>query len=185
MPINNEVNIFILQHPTETGNPKGSAIIAKLYLQNSVSWIGEDFSHHSQLNQLITQQGVSTFVVYPAKSAINLDNLSPDSCGVDSAKPVNLIFIDASWRKAKKIWHLSENLQRLPCITLDPEHKSNYRIRKTPGDQYLSTIEAICYSLARLEQNPAKYQPLVDIFNRMINFQIMKMGEDTYRSNYQ
>ena len=180
----NDVNIIILQHPTETKNPKGSAIIAKLYLKNVTIWTGEDFSRHKPLNTFLENHPESSFLVYPCKTAHRLDKIHSINTSGFTKQSLNLIFIDASWRKAKKIWKLSENLHSLPCLQLEPENRSNYRIRKIPGNEYLSTIESIHHCLVHIENNTNKYNPLLDVFNRMIDFQINKMGNDTFQANY-
>ncbi len=186
--VDNPVNICVLQHPTETKNAKGSAIIAKLYLQNYQCLTGEDFSANQQLNTLIEKYSATTFVVYPSANALSFSHCMKevvnDSLKQGGLEKINLIFIDATWRKASKIWHLSSNLHSLPCIKLNPETRSNYRIRKAPQDNCLSTIEAIVMSLGQLENNQKKYRPLLKVFDKMINFQINKMGGDVYQRNY-
>jgi len=186
--VDNQVNIYVLQHPSETKNSKGSAIIAKLYLQNYQCLSGEDFSDNQQLNTLIEKHSETTFVIYPSEYALSLDHyLGQVVDGVEgggNSRKINLIFIDATWRKASKIWHLSSNLHSLPCVRLNPETRSNYRIRKVPEDGFLSTIEAIVMSLAQIEGNQNKYRTLLDVFDKMIDFQINKMGDDVYQRNH-
>ena len=96
----------------------------------------------------------------------------------------NLIVIDATWRKAKKIWALSKNLHDLPAIKLSDDYVSRYRIRKVPADGYLSTVEAITFSLADIENKPTKYQPMLEMFDQIIDEKIDSMGKDVYRQNY-
>jgi DTW domain-containing protein YfiP len=186
--IYNRVNIYVLQHPSEAKQAKGSAVIAKLYLQNYQCLTGEDFSGNPLLNVLIQDHAESTFVVYPSESALSLDNCLDEAIkkGQHEANlsNVNLIFIDATWPKAHKIWRLSPNLHALSCIALNLEKQSNYRIRKAPKDNSLSTIEAIVACLGYLENNMDKYQPLIEVFNKMIDFQINKMGDEVYQRNY-
>ena len=94
------------------------------------------------------------------------------------------VFIDASWRKAKKIWYLSTNLHQLTAIELDEIKASNYRIRKEPEPGMVSTLESIVNLLSCLEPDSEKYQPLLDIFNEMIDHQIKCMGDEVYQKNY-
>ena len=180
--IDNPVSVYVLQHPDESRINKGTAIIAKLSLKNYQCWQGEDFSAHPGLNQLIQSAADSVAVVYPSEKACSVeDSLSEN----DTSKKIrHLIFIDATWRKAKKIWSLSTNLQALRTIKLDANNKSNYRIRKVPADGYLSTVEAITVSLSAIDQQPEKYQPLLNVFDSMIDFQIEQMGQQTFEHNY-
>ena len=102
----------------------------------------------------------------------------------DAVRQYVFIFIDASWRKARRIWHLSTNLHPLITIRLDQLEKSNYRIRKEPGPGLVSTLEAIVTLLSCLESQPDKYQPLLQVFNEMIDHQIQSMGDTVYQKNY-
>ncbi|MDH5483700.1 MAG: DTW domain-containing protein [Gammaproteobacteria bacterium] len=178
--INNKTHITLLQHPTEATHSKGTAIIAQLYLENITTFVAEDFSQHTSLNKLLQQHNKSTAIVYPDHAASSLSDFNESQ-----QKPVsNLIFIDATWRKAKKIWLTSPNLQQLPCIKLNINKASNYRIRKATDPGHLSTIEAMHHCLQHLEPASRGYDKLLFVFNKMIDFQIQKMGEDTYQNNH-
>ncbi|MDH5518248.1 MAG: DTW domain-containing protein [Gammaproteobacteria bacterium] len=180
--IDNPLPVIVLQHPDESRINKGSAIIAKLCLKNYQCWQGEDFSDNAALNSLIMSAADQTAVLYPAADALILTDYYNAMPAQKKIK--QLIVIDASWRKARKIWSLSTNLQGLTCLKLGPELQSNYRIRKVPAAGYLSTIEAIACSLSVFDQAADKYQPLLDLFASMIDFQIDKMGQKTYQKNY-
>lgn len=173
----------VLQHPDESRLNKGTAIIAKLSLKNYQCWPGEDFSTHNALNQLIDASADSIAVVYPSATAHSINDYM--QAGSRLKKLKHVIFIDATWRKAKKIWSLSTNLHSLPTLLLESDIKSNYRIRKVPADGYLSTIEAIARCLSVFDEDEVKYQPMLNVFDSMIEFQIDKMGSDTYAKNYE
>ena len=176
--------MIVLQHIDERRNNKGSAIIAKLSLKHYQCWQGEDFSSHEELNSLIKSHGDKIAVIYPSDNSVVIEEILQADDGVVNKKLEYVIFIDATWRKAKKIWLLSKNLQQLMTLKLETDKKSNYRIRKVPADGYLSTVEAIVDCMSILDQDEAKYQPMLDVFDLMIDFQIKKMGSETYENNY-
>ena len=177
----NEIQIIVLQHPDEVNNPKGTGIIAELGLQQYQKWIAEDFSQHKELIEFITENVTETAILYPHEDAYELSEKSGTE---EVLKLKNLIVIDATWRKAKKIWELQPLFQKLVCLRLTDEQISNYRIRKVPKDGYLSTIESVVVALRALEGSKQAYQPLIELFTEMINFQINQMGEETYKKNY-
>lgn len=161
--VNNQLNIIILQHPDEVKHPKGSAIIAKLGLANVESFVGEDFSGHEALNKKIEKEPDAIALVYPAKDALGLASLKAGQ------QPIKqLVFIDATWRKAKKIFLTSGNLHDLPSVRLPQQLISNYRIRKAPQDGYVSTVEAISYCLQQLEPSCGG-EKLLTVFDRIID----------------
>jgi len=176
----NTIEIIILQHPDEVSNPKGSAIIAKLGLQQYQCWVGEDFTDHRELNKLIENAAHEMLVLYPAEQA---EDLRP---GLPRLKaPVKYcLIIDATWRKARRIWQSNPQLHSLRCAKLMTDKDSNYRIRKVPQQGYLSTVESVVEGLRLLEDQPLAYQPLLMLFDEMIDYQIQSMGRQVFERNY-
>jgi len=131
----NQIKVIVLQHPDEARHAKGSAIIAELGLRQYQCWVGENFTQHEKLNALIKNRADEIRVLYPAEQALEL--------GAVNNSPVEyLIIIDATWRKARRIWECNTHLHGLMCVALSAEKTSNYRIRKVPQVGYLSTVES-------------------------------------------
>lgn len=126
--------IIILQHPKEKFHPYNTAIIAKLSLANCVIIEGENFNHNKYLNERLINE--DCILLFPSLYGEKKEEIL-------SIENKTLIVIDASWRKAKKIYFLSINIQSLPKISLKPDQKSLYQIRKANDSNFLSTIEAI------------------------------------------
>lgn len=185
--IDNKINIIVLQHPDEIKNVKGSSIIAKLYLQNYRSWQGEDFSHNNELIELIEKHKESTLIVFPGDDGLQLVDWVK---GINNQSQLlemnyyNLIFIDASWRKARKIWLSFPLFKEIKCVHLGSSGMSNYRIRKIPMPGYLSTIEAIVTCLSVAENNSEKYLPLLRVFDNMIDAQISYIDKKVFNEHY-
>ncbi|VAW70227.1 hypothetical protein MNBD_GAMMA10-1577 [hydrothermal vent metagenome] len=176
----NQVAIIVLQHPDEVKNPKASAIIAELGLAHYQCWVGEDFSQHSGFQRLIAGNTEHIALLYPTEAAIVLN----EEGVVEQGEIKYLIVIDATWRKARKIWALNAQLQALKVFRLVTGKASSYRIRKVPEAGYLSTVESIVEGLRVLEGGAERYQGLLDLFREMIDFQIEKMGKQTWKENY-
>ncbi len=181
-PQPNQVKLIVLQHSDEASNKKATAIIAELGLQQYQRWVGEDFTEYEALNQLLQNKAGKIAILYPAEDAQKLN--AQKSAQVTSEIEV-LIVIDGTWRKASKIWQLNPQLHHLQVITFNEALSSNYRIRKEPEIGCLSTLESIVFALRIIENSPQAYQGLLDLFVEMVDFQIEKMGDDTYQRNYQ
>ncbi|EGU39383.1 hypothetical protein VII00023_05127 [Vibrio ichthyoenteri ATCC 700023] len=172
------VELIILQHPSEAKRPMGTARILTLSLSNSHYFAGENFTEHDELNQLLREPNVRHFVLYPGEGSIEAQAEIERS---DSK--VRVILLDGTWKKAFKMWQLSVNLHSLPLLRLPTELKGNYRIRKAPSDNALSTVEAGYYILSILQ--PQKdFSPLIDAFEQMIQFQIDQMPAGVFEKNY-
>lgn len=174
-PIESEVELIILQHSSEVHQPKGTARILKLSLANSQILVGENFSEDKELNELLAEEGVVTLVLYPGESSTALEDLiamqQKNQHPLGQPTKWRVILLDGTWKKAYKMWQLSTNLHSLPCIALPEDLSGNYRMRKAPSANSLSTVEAGFHVLTLLD-GETDYQPLIDAFDQMVDKQM-------------
>lgn len=178
--LNSDLELIILQHTTEQHRPMGTARILTLSLPNSYLFIGEDFSQNKQLNRLLAEKDVTHFVLYPDERSVATHVIKKDRA---PGKRYRAILLDGTWKKAFKMWQLATNLQVLPCVHLPEDLNGNYRIRKAPTKNSLSTVEA-GYHLLSQWQPENDYSPLLEAFENMIDFQIAQMPFGVYEQNY-
>ncbi|MEI8596226.1 tRNA-uridine aminocarboxypropyltransferase [Photobacterium sp. Hal280] len=179
--IDARTELWILQHPSEVSRPLGTARILTLSLPNARLWVGEDFSRHEEINHLLADPDRHAAVLYPDGQAIPLSRLALQNT---SSALTTLILLDGTWKKAYKMWRLSANLQALPCVCLDDVPAGNYRIRKSPKQSGLSTVEAAFHALSQLEGESGRFLPLVTAFEKMIDFQISQMPPGLFERHY-
>jgi hypothetical protein len=63
-------------------------------------------------------------------------------------------------------------LRALPRYAFAAPVKSEYRIRKEPDDEYVSTIEALMHVLGALEGEPARFRALLEPLRTMVDVHI-------------
>lgn len=177
--IDNKINIIILQHKSETKHALNTARILVKSLKNILLLTGEDFTNNEELNAIIESGDNKCALIFPADQAEILSTENKASW----SHITHLILIDGTWRKAKKVFYLSRNLHTLPAFRLVPKTQSQYKIRKSPSINGLSTLEATVESLKILEPE-LDTQSLNLSFKKMIDWQIKSMGEDVYKKNY-
>ncbi len=180
-PIKTDIELCVLQHSSEVKKAIGTARILSLSLPNAQLFIGEDFSEHVELNAILKDSNRHCALLYPSEAAISIadwQNTQFDS------KINTIILLDGTWKKAFKIWQLSKNLQALPSIRLDEGLIGQYRIRKSPKSDGLSTVEAGFHVLSALTKQPEKFQPLLTAFDRLIQFQIDQMPRGVFEKHY-
>ncbi|WP_299728371.1 tRNA-uridine aminocarboxypropyltransferase [uncultured Endozoicomonas sp.] len=170
------MDLVILQHPTETRHPLNTARILELGIKNCSIFIGENFEDNAELQAAL--KGRKTYLLFPGDDAITSEE------ALEQGKPEVLIVLDGTWRKARKIYFTNLWLQALPCIALKDLPASNYRIRKAPGKESLSTLEATVALLREAGNDSQAHEPLLNAFDQMINQQISAMGQSTYQKNY-
>jgi DTW domain-containing protein len=162
-PVGNLVEVLILQHPLESGEAKGSARLLQLSLSNSRLVTGEAFDEQ-ELQPLLHASEKQPVLLYPR------DADAPSGTAAIPLDPaqIRLVVLDGTWRKTRKMLHLNPLLQellRLPLSDLPPSH---YLIRKAHRPDQLSTLEAACQALIRLEGAAARYAPLLQAFDGFV-----------------
>lgn len=109
-----------------------------------------------------------TLLVYPGASPLSAD-------AIGSARFRYLLLLDGTWRKVRRLMHLNPWLSHLPCMHLQMSEQSRYRIRKSPRQDGLSTIEAgvAALNVLHAEQN---FDRVLLAFQAMIDMQLAEMG---------
>jgi DTW domain-containing protein YfiP len=159
-----DVEIIILQHPSEKNRAKNTARLVSLVVPNAVVAVGECAADFEPIKQRLIDResaGAKVAVLFPSPDSIILSkNLETASNIVQT-----LILIDGTWRKAKKMWQLNPWLWTLGVFRLEAVSKSRYRIRKGSEAGGLSTLEAAALALEIVEG--ADTEPLYKAFEAM------------------
>jgi len=166
-PCRNRIPVLLLQHPRETHHPKNSAALLHKSLTNVDLQVGEQWPPEALAEIL---NGYDNRLLYPDTPTSDLPR--PPMAPADSALPLRLIVLDATWRKSLKMLHLNPALQQLPRLPLTGTPASRYQIRKAKHPNQLSTLEATCHALTQLEQDQTDYQPLLAAFEAFNHHQM-------------
>lgn len=171
-PTMHEAEVLILQHPLEVNNAKNSAHLLHLSLPRSRMLTGEAFDECSLQAAMVDvpEDPKYTVLLYPQTPDDEVPGL--DLTQLRDPSHVRLVVLDGTWRKSRKMLHLSPPLRQLPRLSLDDAPASNYLIRKAHKPGQLSTLEATCAALAQLESDPEKYQPLLKAFDGFVAQQL-------------
>lgn len=163
------VDVLILQHPMEVENAKGSARLLHLCLPGSRIEVGEQFDA-TALRAMLGAKGRQPVLLYPDTVADRALGIAPPPpLGATPAPATTqLLVLDATWRKSRKMLYLNPALQALPRLALRGTPPSHYLIRKAHAPDQLSTLEAACYALAQLEGDDHRYDRVIAAFDGFI-----------------
>ncbi len=160
--------ITVLQHPSETKVAKNTLRLLQLMIPTVEVCIGETLQDFRNIQQRIQDSPYSKVLVYPGEKSqtisdfINKNNITGR---LSLFSPLEILFIDGTWRKAFKIYQLNSWLQTLPSVRLELPNSSHYTIRKSNKNNSLSTLEAVAFSLQMLEGiSPAPFLKLLKYF---------------------
>ncbi len=183
--IDPKIKFVILIHPIEVKRRIATGRMSHLCLQNSEMIVGQDYTDNRRVNQIIESPEFETAVLYPGVRSQNLSKLQPeDRALLFSPDNTPVIFvIDGTWATARKTMHLSQNLKLLPRIGFTPPHKSKFQVRKQPGVECFSTIEAIHHLIELLGSRPGydvsqkEHDHLLFVFRKMVERQLRFVSE--------
>ncbi|WP_419172254.1 DTW domain-containing protein [Halobacteriovorax sp.] len=84
-----------------------------------------------------------------------------------------MIVLDGTWKKAKGVYFKWPKLSSIPCYHLEEDQRTIYSsIRKSCGEEHLSTLEAIGMTLKALgELNENSYEELISPLKKLIEQQ--------------
>ena len=180
-PTEHAVEVLILQHPLEVAHAKGSAQLLRLSLPQSRLVVGEVFAEQVLRELLYApfphRRDCKAFPIQP----ILLYPPTPDGKSTGIAEPpaldeailraperIRLVILDGTWRKSRKMLYSNPLLQELSRLPLQQMPASQYTIRKAHAPDQLSTLEACCHALMRLEGNEDRFQPLLEAFKGFV-----------------
>jgi DTW domain-containing protein len=139
-----KVQFVILIHPIEFQRRIATGRMAHLILQNSTFVRGHDFSQDPIVNSILSDPQNHCVVLYPGNSSLNISEMRTNQKNIFPADKKLVVFvIDGTWATARQMMRLSQNLRQVPQVCFTPKSKSNFRVRKQPDANCLSTIEAI------------------------------------------
>lgn len=189
-PIHTKTRFIILMHPKEYKKEKnGTGRMTMLQLENSEIIVGVDFTNNTQVNEILTQEKSSSFLLYPGKDNFNLSIRKSSEINSFMGNNPHIFILDGTWPCARKMLKLSKNLQKLKRVSFDNTIKSKFIIKQQPKSLCLSTIESVYTVLnllkeGRLEQCETK--GFLIPFEKMIEYQIectLNPNNKSYRSS--
>ncbi|MCA0901493.1 tRNA-uridine aminocarboxypropyltransferase [Microbulbifer agarilyticus] len=160
------IKVLIIQHPQEQKHPFNTGRMAHLCLDNSELVVAETLSEEF-LQQRLTPRSA---LLYPSLSWLPVAELVEPGT-LQNAALEQLVVIDATWRKSKKMLHLQPLLQQLPRVSFSGELESQYQVRKSSMENSLSTIESIALALQELEPR-GDFTRLLQPFEKMVSLQL-------------
>lgn len=178
-PIQNKIEVLILQHPQEARSPLTTSRLLALGLKNCTHRVG--FSWGSLKAALKKEAKAENWVVLfvgtqknaekVVKAAENKPFEVVDKKGnsVSWEGTQGIVVLDGNWKQSKTLWWRNPWLLKLKRVVLNPKEPSLYgNIRKEPRSGLLSTLEATALALESLGEKPAAREHLLNIFEKQI-----------------
>lgn len=116
-------------------------------------------AHHALPNSVVVDHGGTDgpAVLPPLDGAWLLYPQGEPRAAAPEPPPRQLVVLDATWSQARRMYRKLDALRGLPVLRLPDEPMPVARLRESPGEGRVSTIEAIARALRLLEgDEPAR-----------------------------
>jgi DTW domain-containing protein YfiP len=180
VPVENRVELLVLQHPQEQDKALGTARLAVVSLRKAALRIG--LSWPSLSKALGRQADPKRWAVlylgalrpkdFPSgREVMVLDRKGKPVDDRDSglAHLEGIVVFDGTWSQAKALWWRNPWVLKAHRVALNPKRPSLYgTLRREPRREGLSTIEAAGMLIAKIEKRPEIEQRLSENFQKML-----------------
>jgi DTW domain-containing protein YfiP len=183
-PIDNKLNLLILQHPQEQDVDLGTARLTALHFKNASVKVGLSWPSLGKALGLKPGQGAdpkrwavlylgsAQVAQFPQGRPVVAVNKKGDPLPDQDEALKHLqgvIVLDGSWSQAKTLWWRNPWLLKARRVALKPARPSRYgNLRREARREALSTLEATALLLSTLENNPAISDALHGSFERLL-----------------
>ncbi|MGE6650420.1 tRNA-uridine aminocarboxypropyltransferase [Shewanella colwelliana] len=162
-----EVEVIVLQDPTEVNHAKNSVKLMRSVLPNLQVVVGETAADFSALREQLASTNKAIFLLYPSEQSQSLSTQT-------TSDNVILLLLDGTWRKAYKLLQLNPWLLDYPAVHLDLTEASHYTIRKAKREDSLSTLEATAMAIKAVEPS-TDVAPLTDALAALVEQRLQAM----------
>lgn len=138
--IETKAKILILSTEKEFIRPSNTARLIKLINPKSTELIlWKRTNIPEKLIEYINSDKYEIYILFPTEKDEILERKFEYKA---SGKTPAFIILDGTWKEAAKMFRKSDYLNKLPRISLNPNYKSEYILRRGASEGELCTIEA-------------------------------------------
>lgn len=167
--LNSQLSFLFLYHRDEVLKPSNTGKLVADLVEDTHAFIWSRTDPESELIKLLQANDRQPVVVFPATQAMAGQAISHVVPSVEQGKKLLLIFLDGTWREARRIYRKSPYLHHYPLLSLqvDSQFRSKYGVRKANDNRHMATAEAAAQVMlaAGEHDNAALLQSWFELFS--------------------
>ncbi len=145
--------VCLLMYHNESFKPSNTGRLIADVVPDNHAFRWDRTEPDEALLSLLKDSSYQPIVVFPADSS-EPERVITKVERIESKKPL-FIFLDGTWREAKKMFRKSEYLDTFPVLSVSPDSLSDYKLRVAPHAHQLGTAEVACVVLAEAGESSA------------------------------
>jgi DTW domain-containing protein YfiP len=180
-PIDNKIELLILQHPQEQDAALATARVAAQHFKKATVKIGLSWPSLAKALGKPVADPQRWAILYLGSAKVSDFETDRDILAIDRKGQAEenqrallkdiqgIVLLDGTWSQAKALWWRNAWMLKCQRVILGPAKPSLYgKLRREPRKDGLSTIEAAGMLLASLERKPEIETTLNEAFERML-----------------
>ncbi len=162
--IESDCGVCLLMHDIEPLKPSNTGWLIADVVRDTFAFTWQRTGVDPRLLALLADPQWQPLVIFPGEYAESRRVV--EQVERDNAKRPLFILLDATWTEARKMFRKSPYLDGLPVLSLRPEVRSRYRLRRSTRSDHLCTAEvaALCLDLAGDSAAANTLDALLDVF---------------------
>ncbi len=160
--VESNVAVMLLLSDNEVLKPSNTGRLIADTIKETYVYQWNRTEPDAEMLQLLNDQTYQPIVVFPDEYVDDETRvISTELNQATQGKKPLFIFLDGSWREARKMFRRSDYLQGLPVLSVEPKRVSEYLMRKSDNEQHLSTVEVATLVMEMAgEQEASKWMRL-------------------------
>jgi len=131
--------VCLLMYHNESFKPSNTGRLIAEIIPDNYAFRWDRTNPDAALLALLANPEYQPMVIFPA-SDVEPERVLSEVKVATGKRPL-FIFLDGTWREAKKMIRKSPYLDNLPVLSITPEKLSDYRLRVAPHEHQLGTAE--------------------------------------------
>lgn len=156
--VNTDVAVLLLFSSNEVFKPSNTGRLILDTVKEGYAYQWSRTEPNQELLDLLINPLYQPLVVFPQDYVESKYRVIRDEdigqLSDNKRKPL-LIFLDGSWREARRMFRKSPYLDNLPVLSISPQSLSQYVMRRSDNDQHLATAEVASVVLEQLGEHSA------------------------------
>jgi len=140
--IESDIAVMLLMSENEVFKPSNTGRLILDTVKEGYAFQWSRTEPAQEMLDLLSNPAYQPIVVFPDEYVEQKQRLLfSEHQSLDSNKTPLLIFLDGSWREARRIFKKSPYLDSLPVLSISPTEVSQYMMRRSDNEQHLATAE--------------------------------------------
>ncbi|KJY81527.1 cytoplasmic protein [Vibrio galatheae] len=151
--IDSDVAVMLLLSDNEVFKPSNTGRLILDVVKNGYAYQWSRTEPSAEMLSVLNDTKYQPIVVFPEEYVADSSRLiEPNVAALCEDKTPLLIFLDGSWREARRMFNKSPYLDSLPVMSISPDSVSQYMMRRSDNEQHLATAEVASLVFGALDE---------------------------------